>query len=608
MKIRVYMKKLYHPFSNSLKTFRPLKQYFIKNRWLLIFGLISLLLVDALQLMIPLVIKRAIDLLTMNTATRPTLFQLGLIILGLAFLMAGFRYLWRYFILGHSRKVEEGLRNQLYRHLQTLSITFYKKTKTGDIMARAINDINAIRMATGIGIVALIDGSILGLAAIGFMISINLKLTIFSLIPAPVVVILTRILTQRMAVGFENVQKTFSDITEQVRETFSGIRIIKAYNRETWEYRKVKKVGSKYVYENLQLAKTLALFLPLMAILTNLGLAIVIFLGGRLTIIGQITTGDFVAFISYLNLLTWPMMAMGWVTNLIQRASASMRRINRILDEVPEVKDMPYLLHLNKVRGEIEIKSLTFRYSENTEDVLKEVHLKINAGETVAIVGRLGSGKSTLLHTIPRLFKISAGTIFLDGHDILQIPLKVLRANISFVTQEVFIFSDTIRNNVIFGRDDISDEELIEALRTADIYEYIKTLNHGLDTMLGERGVTLSGGQKQRLTIARAIILNPPVLILDNALSMLDTRTEENVLNRIMELRQNKTNILVSHRVTTLIKAEHIFLFEEGKLLDQGNHKELLEKGGLYARLYERENIAEEIDGIPEPLLSPREK
>ena len=608
MKIRVYMKKLYHPFSNLLKTFRPLKQYFIKNRWLLIFGLISLLLVDALQLMIPLVIKRAIDLLTMNTATRPTLFQLGLIILGLAFLMAGFRYLWRYFILGHSRKVEEGLRNQLYRHLQTLSITFYKKTKTGDIMARAINDINAIRMATGIGIVALIDGSILGLAAIGFMISINLKLTIFSLIPAPVVVILTRILTQRMAVGFENVQKTFSDITEQVRETFSGIRIIKAYNREPWEYRKVKKVGSKYVYENLQLAKTLALFLPLMAILTNLGLAIVIFLGGRLTIIGQITTGDFVAFISYLNLLTWPMMAMGWVTNLIQRASASMRRINRILDEVPEVKDMPYLLHLNKVRGEIEIKSLTFRYSENTEDVLKEVHLKINAGETVAIVGRLGSGKSTLLHTIPRLFKISAGTIFLDGHDILQIPLKVLRANISFVTQEVFIFSDTIRNNVIFGRDDISDEELQKALRTADIHKYIKTLNHGLDTMLGERGVTLSGGQKQRLTIARAIISNPPILILDNALSMLDTMTEEKVLNRIMESRRDKTNILVSHRVTTLIKADHIFLFEKGKLPEQGNHKELLEKGGLYAGLYEKQIMTEEINGLPEALLPLREK
>ena len=602
------MKKSYLPFSNSLKTFRPLKQYFIKNRWLLIFGLISLLVVDGLQLMIPLVIKKAIDLLTMSTATHPTLFQLGLIILGLALLMAGFRYLWRYFILGHSRKVEEGLRNQLYRHLQILSVSFYKKTKTGDIMARAINDINAIRMATGIGIVALIDGSILGLAAIGFMISINLKLTIFSLIPAPVVVILTRILTQRMAVGFDNVQKTFSDITEQVRETFSGIRIIKAYNRESWEYGKVKEAGSRYIYENLQLAKTLALFLPLMAILTNLGLAVVIFLGGRLTIIGQISTGDFVAFISYLNLLTWPMMAMGWVTNLIQRASASMRRINRILDEVPEVKDMPYLLHLNKVRGEIEIKGLSFRYSENTEDVLNKVHLKINAGETVAMVGRLGSGKSTLLHTIPRLFKIPPGTIFLDGHDILQIPLKVLRANIGFVTQETFIFSDTIRNNVIFGRDDISDEELQKALRTADIHEYIKTLNHGLDTMLGERGVTLSGGQKQRLTIARAIISNPPILILDNALSMLDTLTEEKVLNRIMESRRDKTNILVSHRVTTLIKADHIFLFEKGKLPEQGNHKELLEKGGLYAGLYEKQIMTEEINGLPEALLPLREK
>jgi len=377
--------------------------------------MLSLLFVDFLQLIIPLVIKQAIDLLVTQTgATRSLLAKQAGIILAIALAIALLRYVWRRLILGHSRVVEQGLRNRMYAHLQTLSPSFFQKTPTGDIMARAINDINAIRMASGMGLVALIDGSVLGMAAIGFMISIDLRLTLISLIPAPLVVVLTRILTRRMSRGFEAVQKSFSDLTERVREAFAGIRVVKSHHREPWEYRRIKEQGERYVAENMSLAKALAVFFPVMTIFTNAGLVVVILLGGRYAILGQITPGDFVAFISYLNLLTWPMMAMGWVTNLLQRGSASMRRINRILDEVPDIRDPDAgersgpLTSAENVRFRpnteaIEIRGLSFTYPRQERYALKEICLRIAASENVAIVGRVGSGKTTLLQAIPRL-------------------------------------------------------------------------------------------------------------------------------------------------------------------------------------------------------------
>jgi len=556
----------------------------------------SLLTVDFLQLLIPLVIKRAIDLLTVKTATAHILFKQGLTIVGIALMIALFRYIWRHLILGHSRKVEEGLRNQLYSHLQTLSLSFFQRKRTGDIMARAINDINGIRMATGMGLVALTDGAVLGMAAIGFMMSINVKLTLISLIPAPFIVLGTRILTRRMSLGFETVQKTFSDLTERVREAFSGIRVVKSYNRENWEYARIQHVGRRYISENMRLAKTLAFFFPMMAIFTNIGLAIVIWIGGRLTIMGNITTGDFVAFTAYLNLLTWPMMAMGWVANLIQRGSASMRRINNILEEVPEIKDSPQMKDTARIIGGIEIKGLTIRYSGQAENALKDIDFKIDAGETVALVGRVGSGKTTLLHTIPRLLEIPPATLFIDGIDIRQIPLKTIRKNIGFVTQDVFIFSDTVRNNVLFGRSNVSQEELYAALRAADILEFIQHLEKGLDTILGERGITLSGGQRQRLTIARALISDPPILIMDDALSMVDTLTEQRILNQVLQLRQNKTSLIVSHRVSTISRAERILVLDRGELVEEGTHETLMAKKGVYATLYEKQLVAQQLE------------
>ena len=593
------------PFRTTLNNFRPLQVYFVENRRALAVGVLSLLMVDFLQLMIPLIIKKAINLLVVQASgTGALLLKQGVMIGIIALLIALFRYVWRHLLLGHSRKVEQGLRNRLYGHIQTLSLSFFQNTKTGDVMARAINDINAVRMACGMGLVALVDGVVLGTAAIGFMMSIDWRLTLISLIPAPIVVVATRILANQMSSRFERVQKTFSDLTEQAREAFAGIRVIKAHQREGWAYDRMKVQGERYVGESMHLARTLALFFPLMALITNAGLAVVILLGGRYTILGTITPGDFVAFISYLNLLTWPIMAMGWVITLIQRGSASMRRINGILDAVPEIRDPDPLegftngdgsaeMSSGAPAGAIAFKGLSFRYPGQTEQALTDVHLNIPSGETVAIVGRVGSGKTTLLQVIPRLLDVPDDTVFVGGRDIRKMPLATLRKKIGFVSQDVFIFSDTIRNNVAFGRDDVTDEALRQALGVAGILEEMEGLEQGVNTLLGERGITLSGGQRQRLTIARAIVGNFPILILDDALSMVDTRTEEGILNQILNLRQNRTNVIVSHRVSTIRRADRIFVFDRGRLKEEGTHESLISLGGIYGALYEEQLLGE---------------
>jgi len=580
----------------SLKNFLPLKEYFVRNRRVLVAGLLSLLAVDFLQLLIPMVIKKAIDALTLGKATSTVLLESGAIILAIAFAMASLRYVWRHCLFGLSRKIEEGIRNRLYEHLQALSVSFYHRTKTGDLMARAINDINAIRMATGMGLVALTDGLVLGVSAIGFMLYIDPSLTVISILPAPILIFFTRILTRRMSSGYERVQATFSDLTERAREAFAGVRVVKAYSRESWTYGKLRKEGETYIRENMHLAKTISFFSAMMMIFTNLGLAIVIWFGGRLTILGQITTGDFVAFISYLNLLMWPMMAIGWVANMIQRGSASMRRLNRVFNEVPEIKDVEPNRDIVALKGRIEFRGTSITFPGGGRSAVKAVHLTIDAGQTVALVGKVGCGKSTLLQVIPRLFNVPRGTVVIDGMDIQDIPLKSLRQSIGFVTQEVIIFSDTIRNNVLFGREGVSEEALVKALKTAEIYEEIMELDKGLDSLLGERGITLSGGQRQRLSIARAILTEPSILIMDDALSMVDTRTEERILNQILESRKGKTNLIVSHRISTISRAEVIVVLVDGELAEMGEHQTLLQKGKEYARLYERQRLEQELE------------
>jgi len=583
-------------FRETVRNFLPLKEYLVRHRTALVIGLAGLLVVDLLQLLIPLIIRNAIDGLTARTASPESLLRDGAMIMGIAFVMAVLRYVWRHCIFGISRKIEEGIRNRLYSHLQTLSLSFYRRTKTGDLMARAINDINSIRMATGMGLVALTDGIVLGVSAIGFMLYISPFLTFISILPAPILIYFTRILTRRMSSGYESVQATFSDLTERVREAFAGIRVVKAYTKEGWAYGRVKAEGDRYISQNMQLAKTIGLFSPMMMIFTSLGLAILIFVGGRLTILGTISTGDFVAFISYLNLLTWPMMAIGWVTNLIQRGSASMRRLNRIFSEVPDIRDVGPTADIRGIQGEIVIRGLTLTHPGEERASLKDLDLTIGAGSTVAFVGKVGSGKTTLLHIIPRLYEAPGGTVFIDGTDIRDIPLKVLRKSIGYVTQEVFIFSDTIRNNVLFGRAGIAEDAVIQALKTAQLWDEVAALDRGMDSLLGERGITLSGGQRQRLSIARAILTDPDILILDDALSMVDTRTEERILNGILASRKGKTNLLVSHRVSTISRADMIVVLDGGVVVERGDHEALIAGGREYRRLYERQVLAQELE------------
>jgi len=580
-----------------LRDFKPLKIYFIEHRIALALGLSSLLLVDALQLFIPRIIKKSIDALTMGQASVRLLLTYALIIVGIALTMAIFRYIWRYLVFGHARKVEQALRNRIYKHLQTLSLSFYWRVKTGDLMARAVNDIDAVRMATGMGLVALTDGIVLGLATIGFMLYINVELTLISLIPTPFIVYFTLIITRRMGKGFRKVQQTFSEVTESVREALAGIRITKAYNRQSWGYGRVKETGETYVRNNLELARSLALFFPVMTLFTNLGLAIVIWIGGRLTILGNITTGDFVAFISYLNLLTWPLMALGWVTTLIQRGSASMRRINGILDEVPEITNQVTNPYKGPIRGKIAVNGLAYCYPQKEDPALRDITLTIELGQTVAIVGGVGSGKSTLLQTIPRLVETERGMIHIDGIPLHDIDLTNVRGSIGFVTQETHIFSDTIRNNIVFGRQGISEDSIEMALEASQLAGEIDSFPQGIHSLVGEKGIMLSGGQRQRLTIARALISNPPILILDDALSQVDTGTEAAILNSVLEIRRGKTNIIVSHRLSTIRRTDIIFVLKAGRLVELGDHATLFAARREYTRLYERQQLREELEG-----------
>lgn len=579
-----------------LNVFSPLKTHFIENRVALILGLSSLLLVDFLQLLIPRVIKSSIDALTAGQIQSLLLLKYALVITAIALTMAVFRYIWRFLVFGHSRKIEMALRNRLYSHLQTLSSSFYWRTKTGDLMARAVNDVDAVRMATGMGLVALTDGIVIGLATIGFMSYINLKLTLVSLIPSPFIFYFTLLITRRVGKEFMKVQQSFSGLTESVREAFSGIRVIKSYNRQEWAYNRVKEKGGIYIGHNIELARSIALFFPMMTLFTNLGLAMVIWIGGRLTILTEITIGDFVAFISYLNFLTWPLMALGWVTNMIKRASASMKRINGILDEKPEITNQGISPFEGRIRGLIEIKGLTFFYPGKKDAALNNISITVGAGETVAIVGRVGSGKSTLLQTIPRLVETEKGVIKVQGNLVHNIDLKSLRNSIGYVTQEIHIFSDTIMNNITFGRKEISHELISNVLNISQLKNDINSFPDGINTFLGEKGVRLSGGQKQRLTIARALISNPPILILDDVLSQVDITTEAVILNNILSARQGKTNIIVSHRLSTIRKADIIYVLKEGRIIETGKHTTLMRLGKEYASLYKRQQLSERLE------------
>lgn len=578
-----------------MRSYRLLVPYFRQGLIPLTVGIGLLLLVDFLQLIIPRFIKGAIDTLTMPQTGRPGLLQYVLLILAAALLIFLLRMIWRRLIFGQARRIEEALRNRLFHHLLLLSPSYYYRTTIGDLMAHATNDMEAIRMALGMGLVSLVDALILGSAGIAFMAYINLNLTLISLWPVPLVAFLTQRLTKLLQYRFEGVQSTFARIMEKVRESLVGITVVKAYTLQEREVDRLRQLSLEYQEHNIRLARVTAALFPLSSLMTNLSLAVVIWIGGRKVLNKEITAGDFVAFISYLGLLGWPVMAMGWVINLIKRGAVSLGRIERILNEAPEIADHPGLTPLPGIKGDVTVKDLSFAYAGEDKPVLRSLDFNLPSGGNYLITGRTGAGKTTLAMLLVRLLEASRGSIALDGVEIHELPLLQLRSAVSLIPQEPFLFSDTIRANLLLARPEAEEQLLWQTLDLAAFGDEVRTFPQGLDTMVGEKGVLLSGGQKQRLSLARALLINPPVLILDNTLSSVDLNTERHILQALGPYRRGKTTVYISHRLIGLEGMDRIFLLEAGELAETGDHGQLMEKKGLYFRLYQYQRLEMEL-------------
>jgi ATP-binding cassette subfamily B protein len=453
----------------------------------------------------------------------------------------------------------------------------------------------AVRMALGMALVALVDGILLSLMAIGFMIHINLWLTIYALLPAPLLIFSANRLSRMVHNRSLRVQEAFSQLTEKVRENAAGIRVIKSYVQEEHRLGELRDVSTRLVEENMDLTRIWGMFFPLIMSLTNVSLAIVIVFGGRQAILLNITPGDFVAFMSYLGLLTWPLIATGWVMNILQRGAASMKRINDLLETKPEPPVVSPPAAIERLTGKIEIRNLTFSY-DGSRPVLRNVNIEVNPGETVAIVGRVGSGKSTLLNLLLGLYEVDEGSIVLDGHHIRNIPLGVLRRNIGYVPQDAFLFSDTLGENLRFGSLTATEDEVVAVTKMAQLYDEVMDFSRQFETLVGEKGVILSGGQRQRVTIARALLLGTPILMFDNALSSVDTYTEELIMQKLEPLIAGRTNIVVTHRISSIKGAHRIYVLDEGEVREQGDHASLLALNGVYTEMFHRQLLERELE------------
>jgi ATP-binding cassette subfamily B protein len=585
------------PAASRIPPLALITPYFAENRGRILLGLLSLIVVDGVQLVIPRVIKWAVDDLAALRAESGQMLRYALYICALAALVGIFRYVWRLCLLGASRRVEQGLRDRLFRHLQTLSAAYFDRTRTGDLMAHATNDIQQIRMATGMGLVALNDAVVMGTAAIGFMAYIDPVLTGVVLIPMPLIAIGTRFFSRRMHRRYQTVQASFSDLTEIIRERFAGIRLVKAHNREAVEAARVEAASSAYLQENLKLVRITGAFFPMMLLFTNLSMALVLLVGGRQAILLAITPGDFVAFISYLGLLTWPMMALGWVTNLIQRGRASLERVHAILATTADIHTAPEAEPLKAPRGEIAFEAVGFRYpgrpGTTPAAALEAIDLCIAAGSVLGIVGPPGSGKTTLLSLIPRLYDATAGRVRLDGHEVLRLRLEDLRAAVAFMPQEPFLFAGTLRDNITFGDPAVSEERLAAAAAAAALLDTVRSFPQGFDTVVGERGVMLSGGQKQRVALARCMLADAPVMVLDDPISQVDFETGAEITKTLRRLAGRKTILIASHRLSALAFSDRIVVLDRGRVTAAGRHAELMQTSDYYARTYRLQEIEE---------------
>ncbi|HEY6306764.1 MAG TPA: ABC transporter ATP-binding protein [Candidatus Angelobacter sp.] len=589
-----------------LKNLRPLFPYLKKYRVTLFWGALTVFFNNGIWVLFPQVIRRAIDDLN-HGATRHKFMIYALLLLAVAGTKGIFQFLTRWLMIGVSREIEFDLRNDLFERLETLSYSYYQKTRTGDIMARATNDLNAVRMLLGPAIMYTANTLVFTAAALAFMIAISPKLTLYAFAPLPLASITIQYFGKRIHERFEKIQAQFSDISARAQENFSGARLIRAYAQEQAEIALFEKSNQEYVSRSLPLARLMGMLWPALEMMLGFAMVIVLWLGGRETLMHRISPGDFVAFMMYLMMLTWPVIALGWVINIFQRGTASMGRIQEVLAVKPQITDdavVPDLQNLAFVKGDLEFRGLNFSY--NGVPVLKDINLTIPAGTSLAIVGPTGSGKTTMVSLIPRIFDVlhegsggaDPGALLLDGRPLREYPLATLRRNIGFVPQETFLFSTTVGENIAFGVDGAGDEQIRSAAAAASIAADIESFPEQYATVVGERGITLSGGQKQRTAIARAIMRDPRILILDDALASVDTYTEEKILNHLREVMRGRTTIFISHRVSTVRNADRIAVLHAGRIVEMGTHDELIARDGYYTDLYNKQLLEEELEQV----------
>ena len=571
--------------------------YLRPHRRKLFLGLSTVVVSVLVGLINPLLIGDAVDALRRNISQEALLVYAGLVV-GLTLVQGVFSYLQRMILVSMSRDIEYDLRNVYFDGLEKQPPAFFQEHPTGDLMARATRDLDAVRMLCGPAIMYSFNTLITGIGALIFMVRINFSLTLLALVTMPLVAFATNHFGTKIHSLFTAVQEKFAGITARVQENLSGVRVVRAYAREEREQAEFERLNLEYLEDNRRLIGWTVAFHPLLQGLVGIGFVAVLWYGGVLVIRGGITVGEFVSFQLFLNKLIWPMIAIGWVANLAQRGLASLTRIRQILETEPAIRDVPPLVDPGEIRGAVRCQNLNFSYKESLPPVLQGIELQVTAGQTVALVGKTGSGKSTLISLIPRLFDPPEGTLWVDGIDVRRIPLARLREAVGMVPQESFLFSATIRENIALGRPDATEAEILEAARLASLESDLASFPQGLDTVVGERGITLSGGQKQRVSLARALIRRPRILLLDDSLSAVDTQTEEQILNNLRTVFEGRTVFLVSHRISTVKDADVILVLENGRIVERGTHNQLLAVGGMYADLHQRQLLEEELAAV----------